>query len=93
MSFTNDQNLYFKPHDMTYHIVGRYEWINDFVYLKDDIAKSKQYILSISSFASLTELHDIENDSYQQLVGTDFLNIQNRTRFVFSIFISWIGLY
>ena len=84
MNLTSDQYLYFSPHKKTYHIVGRYECINDFVYLKEDTAKSKQYLLSISSFASLTELHDIENDSYQQWVGTDFLNIQNRTRFVFS---------
>ena len=84
ITLTSDQYLYFKPHDRNYHIVGRYECINDWVYLKDDTDKTKQYLFSISSFASLTELHDIENDSYQQWVTTDFLNIKNRTRFVFS---------
>ena len=43
------------------HIIGRYECINDFVYLNTDTNKEKQYLFSISSFLSLTELHDIEN--------------------------------
>ena len=84
ITLTSDQYLYFKPHDNTYHIVGRYECITDWVYLKEDTDKTKQYLFSISSFASLTELHDIENDSYQQWITTDFLNIEDRHRYIFS---------
>ena len=84
ITLTSDQELYFEPHKKTYKIVGRYECINDFIYLKSDTARTKQYLFSISSFPSLTELHDIENDSYQQWVTTDFFDIAERKRFIFS---------
>ena len=43
---------------------GRFESRNLFVSIKDDINKTKQYLFSMSSFHSLVELHDIENDEY-----------------------------
>ena len=65
-------------------IIGRYECINDFVYLKDDTNREKQYLFSISSYLSLTELHDIEAGSYTQWVTTDFLGISDKHRYIFS---------
>ena len=40
---------------------GRYESDNIFVSTKDDITKSKEYLLSLSSFKTLIELYDIKN--------------------------------
>ena len=62
ITLTIGQYLYFEPHNNNYHIVGRHKFINDWVYLKADTVRAKQYLFSISS---LTELHDIENYSYQ----------------------------
>ena len=73
-------------------IIGRYESINSFVSLESDIKKEKEYLLSISSDLSLSELHDIENDTYQQWTTTDFLNIKDENRYIFSLrfsFLEW----
>ena len=74
------------------HIIGRYECINEFVYLKTDSNKEKQYLFSISSFLSLTEIHDIENNSYKQWITTDFLGITNKHRYIFSYRFSLLEL-
>ena len=84
ISLSCNEYFYDQDHDINYHIIGRYESINQFVCLKGDTNKEKQYLFSISAFASLTELHDIENDSYQQWITTDFLNIEDRHRYIFS---------
>ena len=57
-------------------IYNRYESINSFVSIQSDTKKEKQYLLSISSNKSLTELHDIEGGTYQQWLTTYFLNIE-----------------
>ena len=76
ISLSSDQYFTDDKHDnKKYHIIGRYECINDFIYLKADTSRTKQYLFSISSFASLTELHDIEKGTYQQWVTTDFIHI------------------
>ena len=46
-------------------IINRYESINAFVSIESDINKEKQYLLSISSDKSVTELHDLEIGTYQ----------------------------
>ena len=43
---------------------GRFESRNLFVSTKIDTSKSKQYLFSMSTFYSLVEMHDIENDNY-----------------------------
>ena len=58
-----------------YKIIGRFECISDFVYLKDDTEKEKQYIFSVSSYLSLTELYDVEGGGHQQWVTPAFFNI------------------
>ena len=73
-------------------IIGRYESINAFVSLESDTKKEKQYLLSISSNISLTELHDIEEGNYQQWISTDFLNINDKNRYIFSLLYSFLEL-
>ena len=43
---------------------GRYESINLLVVLEDDAQRNKEYLFSTSSYGSLTELHDMENQDY-----------------------------
>ena len=57
---------------------GRFESRNLFVSLKDDSSKSKQYLFSMSSFHSLTELHDIENDQYFAWNTTYFFGLEKQ---------------
>ena len=57
---------------------GRFESRNLFVSLKDDSQKSKQYLFSMSSFHSLTELHDIENDQYFAWNTTYFFGLEKQ---------------
>ena len=66
------------------NIIGRYECLNDFVYLEDDVNREKQYILSISSYLSLTELYDVEEGAHQQWVTPAFFNISEWKRYIFS---------
>ena len=67
-----------------YKIIGRFECISDFVYLKDDTEKEKQYIFSVSSYLSLTELYDVEGGGHQQWVTPAFFNITDWGRYIFS---------
>ena len=79
MTLTNDK------------INDRYESINAFISLESDINKEKQYLLSISSYMSLTELHDMEEGTYQKWLTTDFLNIEEN-RYILSprfTFLEW----
>ena len=79
MTLTNDK------------INNRYESINAFISLESDINKEKQYLLSISSYMSLTELHDMEEGTYQKWLTTDFLNIEEN-RYILSprfTFLEW----
>jgi len=74
------------------NIIERYESINAFVSLESDKEKKKQYLLSISSYISLTELHDIEKGTYQQWLTTDFLNVKDEQKYIFSLrfsFLEW----
>ena len=64
-------------------IINRYESINAFVSIESDINKEKQYLLSISSDKSVTELHDLEIGTYQLWLTTDFLNIEEN-RYILS---------
>ena len=73
-------------------IIGRYEPINAFVSLESDTKKEKQYLLSISSYISLTELHDLEEGNYQQWITTDFLNINDKNRYIYSLRYSFLEL-
>ena len=43
---------------------SRYESNNIFVSIQSDINKEKEYLFSISSSQSITELHDLENNNY-----------------------------
>ena len=64
---------------------GRYESKNCLVKLKDDNSVSpKEYILSISSFHSLAELHDVDNDEFQIWLASKFLDVDKEWRYVFS---------
>ena len=60
----------------------RYESKNMLVTMNN--GNPKQYILSISTYYALAELHDIDNDRYKIWLATDFLNISDDKRYVFS---------
>ena len=50
----------------------RYESINLFISLESDINKENQYLFSISSFASITELYDLNTNNYVVKSSADF---------------------
>jgi len=54
--------------------LGRYESVNFFVSLKYDINKEKEYLLSISSYMTILELHDFENNNYEIFESVKFFN-------------------
>ena len=54
------------------NIFSRYESINIFVSLEKDIDKNYQYLLSVSSYTSLTELHDLNSGDYKVKSTSDF---------------------
>ena len=57
---------------------GRFESRNLFVSLNTDPGKSKQYLFSMSSFDSVVELHDIENDKYYAWNTLKFFGLKGR---------------
>ena len=63
---------------------GRYESRNIFVSLKGDTNKDKEYLFSTSSYKSVTELHDLENDNYK-IKYSDTFNGKRIFSFVFSL--------
>ena len=54
---------------------GRYESTNLFVATKSDVNKTKEYLLSLSSYKTLIEIYDIENNYiYQEITEIKFIN-------------------
>ena len=47
-------------------------------------SRSTQYILSISSYHSVSEIHDIDHDDYQVWSTADFLSFTDNTKYFFS---------
>ena len=67
-------------------IIRRYESVNCFVSLRDDINKAKEYLMSLSSWITLFELHDLENNEYNIYPTTLFFDFQYGTySYVFQI--------
>ena len=60
--------------NINYTSLGRYESVNSFISLKDDINKEKEYLLSISSYITILELHDFENNNYEIFESVKFFN-------------------
>ena len=57
------------------NIVARYEARNIFVSVESDTNKEKEYLFSTSSYETLTELHDLENnDVYNNYFKTYYIN-------------------
>ena len=76
---------WWKDHTTQGSTDGRYESKNRLVKLKDDTSNTpKEYILSISSYHSLAELHDVDNDEYNTWLATKFLGVSEEWRYVFS---------
>ena len=66
--------------------IRRYESVNLFVSLVNDLNKEKEYLMSISSWITLVELFDIENDSYNLLRTVDFFEHSTGTySFIFQL--------
>jgi hypothetical protein len=59
---------------ITSSYIRRYESINFFVSFKDDINKLKEYLMSISSYVTILEIHDFENDIYNISESTAFVD-------------------
>ena len=60
-------------------VIRRYESTNSFVSLMTDIDKQKEYLFSMSSWRTVLELYDLENenDSYEILESTRFTALDN----------------
>ena len=56
------------------NILKRYESINFFVSFMDDINKENEYLMSISSYITILELHDFQNDQYSLREATNFVD-------------------
>ena len=66
--------------------IRRYESINSFVSLVDDIYKEKEYLISISSYKTVLELHDLENEKYSLMETVQFTNTEKGVfSFVFQL--------
>ena len=68
-------------------VYKRYESKNLLVYLKNDAEQKTPYILSVSSYNSLTELHYFDenmSNSHKVWKTTDFFNINDGERYIFS---------
>ena len=66
--------------------IRRYESINSFVSLRNDTNKEKEYLISISSWKTILELYDLENDQYDIKPTVDFTNTEKGIfSFVFQI--------
>ena len=72
--------------DPNININARYEARNIFVSLEDDKDKEKEYLFSTSSYDTLTELHDLENDIYTSKGTIEYFNIRNVFSFEYSLF-------
>ena len=67
-------------------MLTRYESINLFVSLTNDINKEKEYLMSLSSWKTLAELHDLETDEYNIITSINFFNSEEGTySFVFQL--------
>lgn len=67
-------------------IIRRYESVNCFVSLGNDINKDKEYLMSLSSWKTLLELHDLENNEYSIYPTIFFFNFDYGTySYVFQI--------
>ena len=53
-------------------VFARYESKNIFISLEDDINKEKQYLFSISTYITLSELIDLENNNYTVIASENF---------------------
>ena len=56
------------------NILKRYESINFFVSFMDDINKENEYLMNISSYITILELHDFQNDQYSLREATNFVD-------------------
>jgi len=59
-------------------IIARYESINSFISLKNDLDKEKEYFLSISTYYCFMEIYDLtqENLNYNTIYTYDYLSNQ-----------------
>ena len=54
---------------------GRYESTNLFVAIYSDVNKTKEYLMSLSSYKTLIEIYDIENNNiYREITERKFIN-------------------
>ena len=54
------------------NVLNRYESVNIFASLMNDSNKEKEYLMSISSYTTILELHDLENNDYRIAEATSF---------------------
>ena len=67
-------------------MIRRYESINSFVSLKNDTNKEKEYLISLSSWKTILELYDLNDEAYKIMTTADFTNQEKGIfSFVFQI--------
>ena len=86
--FENDNAHKIIKIETSENVTGRYEARNIFVSLENDANKEKQYLFSTSAYITLTELYDIEGDSYVVKNTLDFWNIIDIFSYQYSL-IEW----
>ena len=60
--------------NITTEQLARYESINLFVSLFNDLNKENEYLMSLSSWITVAELHELETGNYNTLKTVDFFN-------------------
>ena len=102
-AFENDSPIYFLQgitnscyyeNDNKICVDGRYESKNRLVSLEGDTTKKKQYLFSVSTYISLTELHYFDEDfknTHKTWLTTEFFNIDKK-RYIFSYQFSLVEL-
>ena len=75
--FPNETKEIIIEGDIEPEMIRRYESINSFISLKNDINKEKEYLISLSSWRTILELHDLNEDNYKIMTTTDFTNKDN----------------
>jgi len=67
-------------------MIRRFESVNLFISFLNDSIKEKEYLMSVSSYKSILEIHDLENDKYNITEAIEFFdNFLGIYSFIFQI--------
>jgi len=67
-------------------MIRRFESVNLFISFLNDSIKEKEYLMNVSSYKSILEIHDLENDKYNITEAIEFFdNFLGIYSFIFQI--------